>query len=733
MNKKVFLTGAAALCMLTLSATEKYVNRNDFSIHKNWQHKKIMGKDYWPVMGFYPLAKDPAKLKKKTVKRSASFACTWLEYGFPMKKDVEEKYRQMGYTFSPKKYPAFTNTGWVAYSGVGLNAIPAEKGFYAVSLKDVEEFDLAAEKNIPLIISGENLFRGNIGKCLFVTGENYTVTAKEKDKFEKWKKNHPNFLGFSILSEWDNNTYILEYFYKRSWWPASVKAKKVKAGEKDKYWKQFKERWPDVETRKEWVEKRLKPYFQRAVDASFGDPANVIPLAGSVNINHLAAYWGSRLICLETSRHNLRWQGQMMFTRGAARQFNIPWGWYIAGYLSNYSSTGKRVTDSSPNDYPGGISISAIRRGYFITWLAGANIMQSEISLWTPWQKVLKGEPFKITEAGKVYKEMYEHIEKHPDRGIPYTPIALLVNYDRGCNRAGGKAFWKFPYTHADSMLDAFLACILDWSYDKVIGNGKKGVEYAMANNPYGDIFDALTPDFKDQSTFKRVLPAYKAAVLLGEYPDNGEMAAILMDFVRKGGTLLINVKHLSKSFPEDFAGLSPTGKSVSSEGYTVEKIVLQKAKVAEKDNNGNPVLTVNNYGKGKVLTSLQHYMTDYQKEKADSRRKKHPLIDKVLRRLSAETLPLKVEGDIQYGLNKTAKGWLLYLINNKGVQKFTDKVQKLDPAQKKTVRISFSGMKPDKITEIFSGKKLIPANGQVSVEVGPGDIRILEIHTSAE
>ena len=35
--------------------------------------------------------------------------------------------------------------------------------------------------------------------------------------------------------------------------------------------------------------------------------------------------------------------------------------------------------------------------------------------------------------------------------------------------------------------------------------------------------------------------------------------------------------------------------------------------------------------------------------------------------------LPVKVEGDIQYGMNKAAGGWWLYLFNNKGVTKFAD------------------------------------------------------------
>lgn len=728
MKKKLLLSSIAGLGFLfPLYPAEKFVNDQDFSIPENWQYKKLMGRDYWPVMGFYQLTKDPAKVTKRNGKRAAAFAHTWLEYGFPMKETVREKYKKLGFEFHPKKYPAFTDTAWVSYSGIGITAKrdPHRKDIFNPILNKLPEFELATEKKKPFLINSETLFRGAVGRILFVTGENYNATDAQKKDFEKWRKAHPGFLGFFSLVEWDNNCYILDRHFYKNWWKLALRNKIVKAEEEEKYLKEFKKRWPEPKNRREWVEKRLRPYFQRAVDASFGDPALAIPISGSGNINHLAAYWGSKLICLETSRHNTRWQGQMMFTRGAARQFNIPWGWYVAGFLSGYSSTGKRVTDSSPSRYPGGISLSAIRRGFYMTWLSGANIMQSEIALWTNFDQVLKGAPFQITKAGEEYKKMYDFIQKHPDRGVPYTPVALLVNYDRGSNRLGGKPFWKFPFTHADSMLDAFCYYILDRGFnDGTLG--RKGLEYVMGHSPYGDIFDAITPDFKDQSSFKKILPSYKAAVLLGEYPDNPALSKILTQFVRNGGTLLINVKHLSKSFPASLCGIALTGKKVSSGDFTVEKVQIKNAAVVERDEQGNPILTIASLGKGKILTSLQHYMTNYQKAKPF--RRNQPLIDKVLRRFAAETLPVKVEGDIQYGINKNQKGWRIYLINNKGVIKFTDKEEQHDLKHIKTVKISFPKIKVKKITELFSGKKLELEKGLLTLQIMPGDIKILEI-----
>ena len=646
--------------------------------------------------------------------------------GMPIKPEVKEKFRSLGVEIpEPRLLPAFTQAGWIGFSP---SAKPGKPGTYDVFLPHKPEFDLAKEKGVPFMMTSENLMRGSIGKITFVTGESYTTTPEELAKFREWRKAHPNFLGFKVLSEWDNNAHILDTFYTNSWWPAAVKAKKVRADQKEEYAKKFKERWPEVKTRREWIEKRLRPYYKRAVDGSFGDPSIAIPISGSVNINHLAAYWGTKLILLETTRQNIRWQGQMMFTRGAARQFDIPWGWYVAGYHNGYTKGGVKKGSTSPNAPPGGISVSAIRRAYFMTWFAGTNLMFSEIDLWTPWERMLKGEALDLTEAGKAYVELYDFVQKHPDRGVPYTPVALLVNYDRGSNRAGGRAFWRFPYTHADSMLDAFYACILDWPYDPQIGfPSKKGLEYVFAHNPYGDIFDAITPDFPDQTSFRKALPAYKVAVLLGEYPENPAMAEILTDFVRNGGTLLINVRHLNKSFPAEFSGLVPTGETLSCGGFTVEKAELKNASVLEKDKDGNPILTLSRFGKGRVLTTLQHYMTDYSREEGIIRRKL-PLIDKLLREFSEETLPVKVEGDIQYGINRNKTGWRLYLINNKGIAKFSDTPGIVDPAEKRTVKVSFPKLNVNTVTELFSGKEISLSGGSLTLEVAPGEILLLEI-----
>ena len=84
--------------------------------------------------------------------------------------------------------------------------------------------------------------------------------------------------------------------------------------------------------------------------------------------------------------------------------------------------------------------------------------------------------------------------------------------------------------------------------------------------------------------------------------------------------------------------------------------------------------------------------------------------LEKLLLSIRDETMPFSVEGDIQWGVNKTENGWLVYLVNNKGVVKFSDEPEEYDMA--KTAKVSVT----------------MKATGETrTVEVRPGDFRLLE------
>lgn len=112
-------------------------------------------------------------------------------------------------------------------------------------------------------------------------------------------------------------------------------------------------------------------------------------------LDHCAAAWGAKAILLETTnttgpRKEYRWSVMGMFTRGAARQFSIPWGWYVAVYANGPGQDGTWMDNSTPSyseisrsgsrrKFPeGGVSASLFNRVCHYAYLNGAGAVEVE-------------------------------------------------------------------------------------------------------------------------------------------------------------------------------------------------------------------------------------------------------------------------------------------------------------------------------------------------------------------
>ena len=75
-----------------------------------------------------------------------------------------------------------------------------------------------------------------------------------------------------------------------------------------------------------------------------------------------------------------------------------------------------------------------------------------------------------------------------------------------------------------------------------------------------------------------------------------------------------------------------------------------------------------------------------------------------LLLKIQDETMPVKVQGDIQWGVNKTSNGWLVYLINNKGVIKFCDEPEEFDMSKTAHVIVTVKGTGERREVDIAPG-----------------------------
>lgn len=93
--------------------------------------------------------------------------------------------------------------------------------------------------------------------------------------------------------------------------------------------------------------------------------------------------------------------------------------------------------------------------------------------------------------------------------------------------------------------------------------------------------------------------------------------------------------------------------------------------------------------------------------------------------------MPLDVKGDIQYGLNKLDDGWLLYLINNKGVTKFVDKKQAVDLSKTAKVEVFLKDIKSSGIIELREQKVIAQDDkcNSFTIEIPSGDVKVIKIN----
>jgi hypothetical protein len=106
------------------------------------------------------------------------------------------------------------------------------------------------------------------------------------------------------------------------------------------------------------------------------------------------------------------------------------------------------------------------------------------------------------------------------------------------------------------------------------------------------------------------------------------------------------------------------------------------------------------------------------------------PLVELLMRPVVKEVLPIAVQGDVEYGLNRVPDGWWVYLINNRGVTKYTSTPEEFDPAQTAKVTLDLRSLRVRSVCELRADRPVSMEQGKnaVTVDVGPGDIRILKI-----
>lgn len=398
--------------------------------------------------------------------------------------------------------------------------------------------------------------------------------------------------------------------------------------------------------------------------------------------SHYEAYvaeWGAPLVGLELGENIGFTQSKIAFARGTARQWSRPWSVQVSPWFHGSCTTSGplRKEGRYARGLDAGHSLSFYRRLWRHAWFAGAAMVTPENSIAIFFESA--ESPWKLTSHGRAAAETFAFMRTH-DRGIPYTPVAIVLDHLAGYNAYKGKPWGIMANRPGDlETRDLFQHQLFPCS-DHIHANPfpENPEQSYLRPTPFGEMFDVLL-----SSAGVDVLEQYPAILLVGDVTFNADFTCRLFQAVRSGTRLLLHPRHV-QALGDHFDGLKGTGE--------VE-----------------------------VLTEWINPTTGRASAISNER----------LARLNAHYLPVAVQGDlVQYQINRTPRGWVVELVNNHGVVKKPDQPAIVNPNG--LAQVQLTPRTPIQSVRRWSQTNDIelPPTSPITVAIGSGETVFVELTT---
>ncbi len=402
----------------------------------------------------------------------------------------------------------------------------------------------------------------------------------------------------------------------------------------------------------------------------------VISVTGHSHYEAYAAEWGARCVGLEVGENIAFTQSKLAFARGASRQWDRPWSVQVSPWLSGGCTTSGPLSGEGGNarGLDAGHSLSFYERMWLHGWFAGAAMVTPENSLAIFFEK--PEDPWVLTSHGRKAAEVFAFISGH-DRGIPYAPVAIVLDHLAGYNGYMDKPWGILKPTAGDrevrDLFDFQLFPGSDHIHSTPFPENPE-LSY-LRPTPYGEMFDVLLT-----GASAKVLSSYPVILLAGDIRFDKPFVGVLEECLRHGSRVMISAAHRA-ALGGQFDRLAGIGNVEVLEDWT------------------NPVT-----------------------------RRAAAVSNARLAALREECLPVKVTGDpIEYQINRTPSGWMIELINNQGVVKFRDKPAVVDPTAVARVRLE-PKMACRRAVEMRANR--VHENSRVlDVVLGPGGTEFVEFY----
>ncbi|HEX6183942.1 MAG TPA: hypothetical protein VFZ44_08705 [Pyrinomonadaceae bacterium] len=457
---------------------------------------------------------------------------------------------------------------------------------------------------------------------------------------------------------------------------------------------------------------------------------------------HALFEWGVRTLGIETAAVQPVTAMRTAFVRGAARQYG---GNFLYYHAPNFGDTATTFTHTQNFAGPAhffhsrygatmGPSLSWYRKNYYLYYMAGASAVFLEQGF-DQFFKPGPGEhPFQLNPLGRITEEFVRFAQEHPERGTPYTPVAFLLDPAHGWDMTDYPQLplGVSPVNRSDRALrELFLAAYYPAAVDE--GEPATSDRQAFTNAVFGDVFDVLVASEQKAEAIE----AYRALVVGGRVEWSPAWGRRLKAYAEKGGTVVLNAAQV-KGLPPELLGVRALGSQAEADDakclapgepkadlagqvYRYERVEARAAKVLLKTPAGDPLVTVNGVGRGSVVYCAVPDLLGLDERLV-------PAAAHVLAHLLGDVTPVRVRGEVEYLVNRNARGWVVTLINNRGVYKPQQGLAQVNRAESVEVTLEPNGFAFKRAAEWTTGAELKVAGGSLVVSVPPGGVRVVEL-----
>jgi hypothetical protein len=504
-----------------------------------------------------------------------------------------------------------------------------------------------------------------------------------------------------------------------------------------------------IETNRE----KYRKVYGKDLDANqFADVISCLSV-GNILYAPLLSQWSCRTLGYESAAATssvlgMRWA----FMRGLARQGGHSTATYRSCNFGDsatiFSNTGSYHTPQNilDNYYSvfSGAGMTWYKFDIWYQYMAGSSMFYHEQGFdefWQPGGTTAAGlHDVQLSPKGKLVDRFLRTTAHDFNRGTPCTPIAFLVDYAHGWEPA---PYWpnsfknihenpnRFLYGLHEKMLEEYF-----WTAFYPIGPESEkpmtGTNEVFVPGVFGDMFDVIAayPDVKRWTTIDH----YPVVVVAGEIELTSAEGRRLAEYVKKGGTLLVADAHLTgpgvaelklpdaapSTEADAFRWLN--GVKLESTGrFRFRPINSSAGRALATSGDGKALCSMFERGQGRLIyLSVPHGLTIGGQA--------HPVLPRLFAHLTRGQMPIEVHGDVQWLVNKNARGWMVTLINPSGQTKPQQGITPTDYRENRKVKIKANVPIRQASDRLLPDDSLAVTDYGLTVEVPAGAVRIIEL-----